>query len=381
MRHVGHAVTHVYHNISNVSDGAFALATGHRALLTFAPFLPPPQDVLQVSPVEALRTPHERVAQGLPSVAPQTLRATDVVALELLGVSVEDCDGVEADTATRKHVHAVHAEHDLGAGVLGKVVVAFHLGLARVDADPLGYGELALGVLAVEAVEVKGFDQGLPLSLDFDGEALLCEFEFVLALLVPEPVQQKLIVLDEAGIEIIFIVLESQLALLVENLQKDADIGHFLDLAGFVQVLLENLFRLSFAPKDEQVLQGDGLILVHLPVQFAFIVLHFLGVQIFFGVVVFLYDREFLEVQDLVLAPEPVFGVGVLVHEVGRADEDGHGLEVSVFVAVGLHGAHVLGHEVDLLLNLPDHVGELDELLVADVVLVLELLDVEDGPF
>jgi hypothetical protein len=60
--------------------------------------------MLEMSSMEAIGTPHQRITHTLPTILSLNERT---ILLEFLSISVVDSDGEETDCALGKHAHAV----------------------------------------------------------------------------------------------------------------------------------------------------------------------------------------------------------------------------------------------------------------------------------
>lgn len=95
------------------SEGTLALAAGHGTAL-LAP-LHPTHHMGEMSPVEAVGTPHDGVAQTLPTVFNLDQCA---ILLEFLRIAVVDGHWKETHHALGQHVHTVQTTHDLITHIL-----------------------------------------------------------------------------------------------------------------------------------------------------------------------------------------------------------------------------------------------------------------------
>ena len=191
--------------------------------------------------MEAFWAPDYGVGQIFATVF-DAVTADQAVLLEFLGVAVVDSDGEEANCALGEHVHAMKTVHDLVSDILGEIVVSLHseLVLLQIVLDALGDRQQTLSVLAVRAVERKSLVHRLLLPLYLNGDAFLVELMLGDAQVHID--QQEFIVFDEPIVKGYFVVLQSDLPLLEEKFEVDADQCCFLYFIGLIYVILKDHF-------------------------------------------------------------------------------------------------------------------------------------------
>lgn len=279
-------------------------------------------DVIEVTSVETLGAPHQTIFKRLSTVL--LVFQVWVVLPSFLSVPVKSSYWVQTNCTFGQQLHAIKTVHHLRPGVLRKNVVSLHanVGLLGVCRYPFGDREEAEFGFAVAAVDVEGFIHGLFLVFHFHGDALLPEVVLGDASIVD--VQQVFIESNKFIEEGSFVVLGVVLPSLNQHLQHQADHPYFLDVIGFVHVVLQDLFSLFAGSKQNDVVQFVDLTILLDHISFE-------GFKVFgsvelLGVKKPVDDGDLLDVDGLVLVfEEVVFAV---------AEEDGGSLVVLVFEVV-----------------------------------------------
>lgn len=204
-----------------------------------------------MSSVLALGAPYNSFVDWFTFVCRFFLRS---VFFHFLCIRIKDRNRVKTNGTSWKHYHTLDTVHDLNSVVLCEVMVAFEFGLFWVDVDFLWQNWVNLWGFAVGTVESESLCEVFPFPFDLNCQTFL--IELMSGDSTVNFIKKPLVNVNESTIKGLLLSSETadHFGLLWEGFEVNTDQGYFFDIAGFIEIILQNDLRFLFISKQQYVI-------------------------------------------------------------------------------------------------------------------------------